>query len=369
MDPAHDATGFAPSRALPNRIPIVLLTGFLGSGKTTLLRNLLTFPDWQRTAVLVNELGEIGLDHDLLWNANGATLIMENGCICCSVRDDLVEALEALFWKRLQQQVPRFESVVIETTGIADPAAIIELIFDHPLIAERYRLDSVLCTADALLGNQQLQQHPESRAQAACADVILMTKTDLAHKDEVWALEKKLQALNPHAPVWPTVAGKISPTLLQNLVPKANSVDRLARIQDWKSRPARAMRPLSRPSFNVAGGRGGGYLYHQRIRSIGLRFNRPWTLAELDAALQSSAASHGESILRIKGVVTVKDGPLPVLVQGMQHRIFPHEALKAWSGGSSPNFLVFIVYGLSDQIVRQAFASHLNVPAGTSPCS
>jgi G3E family GTPase len=166
MDPGNEATDLEHSRALPKRIPVIVLTGFLGSGKTTLLRRLLTYPSWQSTAVLVNEVGEIGLDHNLMWNANGTTLVMENGCICCSVRDDLVEALEGLFWKRLQRQVPRFESVVIETTGIAAPAAIIELIFNHPLIAERYRLDSVLCTADAVLGQGQLQQHPESRAQA-----------------------------------------------------------------------------------------------------------------------------------------------------------------------------------------------------------
>lgn len=367
MDLPPDASGSDRGEPRPDRIPIVLLTGFLGSGKTTLLRTLLTYPGWQNAAVLVNELGEIGLDHGLLWNAHGATLIMENGCLCCSVRDDLVEVLETLFWKRLQRQIPRFESVIIETTGIACPAAIMDLIFDHPLIAERYRLDSVLCTADALLGSRQLLRHPESRAQAACADVILMTKTDLAHQSRIRALEKRLRTLNPHAPIRPAVAGRISPALLQHLPVAADSIGRPARMHEWRSRPAHVVRPLLMPASDddADDGLAGGYRYHRRISCFALRFSRPWTAAELDASLQATVATHGASILRIKGVVTIENRLQPVLVQGTQHRIFPHEALKSWPGESSPNFLIFIVCGSSDRIVRQAFVSRPGVPPAT----
>jgi len=161
------------------RIPIVLLTGFLGSGKTTLLARWLRSPHFAGAMVIVNELGEVGLDHALLETASEAPLLLENGCACCAASDDLIATLERLFWDRLQRRIPRFERVVIETTGIADPAPIIDMLHEHPFIAERFKIGGVVTAFDAVRGGQRLREFPECRRQLELATVVVITKADL----------------------------------------------------------------------------------------------------------------------------------------------------------------------------------------------
>jgi len=342
-------------------IPVTIVTGFLGSGKTTLLRKLLVQPAWGKVAVLVNELGEIGLDHDLMWGASGTTVLLENGCVCCSVRDDLVEALESLFWQRLQRRIPAFDRVVIETTGIADPGALVGPLFSHPLIAERYRLDAVVCTVDAQLGAAQLQSHAEARGQVASADALLLTKTDLAAADDVASLTARLHAINPYAPVREVVAGDVSVDALERLVADSGA-DGGATRSGLDTAAAQADEHEG-DEGDDGDDEEGSYPGHRRIRSFALRFTRPWTVEALDAALQHCIAAHGDAILRVKGVVTVEPDGKSLLVQGMQHTIFPHEVLAQWHGAHEPGFLVFIVRGVSVAAVKQAFASHLTTHA------
>lgn len=162
------------------QIPIVLLTGFLGSGKTTLLSRWLASPQFAGAMVIVNELGEVGLDHMLLETSSDAPLLLENGCACCSASDDLLSTLERLFWERLHKRIPRFEWVLIETTGIADPGPILEMLRSHQLIAERFRIAGVVTAFDVLRGSERLREFPECRRQLELASVVIVTKTDLA---------------------------------------------------------------------------------------------------------------------------------------------------------------------------------------------
>jgi G3E family GTPase len=319
------------------KIAITLLTGFLGSGKTTLLRQMLSAPEWKDTVVLVNELGEVGLDHHLLWGAGGAVMVMENGCICCSVRDDLAAVLDDLFWRRLQRQIPYFSRVVIETTGLADPGPVVAALRSHALIAERYALDNVVCTADAVLGAQHLVRHRESVAQAASADAIVITKTDIASAQAVDALEVMLRSINPLAAFSRTGGLPFSPALLQVNAGVASA-------------PAAAGAPSA------------ALLYHHRVRTLSLRFGRPWERARLEHALSATLASHGPAILRIKGLVAIAGEDGPVVVQAVQETLFPFEPLAAWPGGKPDSFIVCITMGLADDAIAAAFRSHLDVP-------
>jgi G3E family GTPase len=345
------------------KIPITLLTGFLGSGKTTLLRQMLTLPGWNETVVLVNELGEVGLDHHLLGTASDAVTLMENGCICCSVRDDLVGVLEDLFWKRLHRQMPYFKRVVVETTGLADPGPIVRALLSHPLIAERYALDSVLCTVDAMAGAGQLEQHPECMAQAAMADALLITKTDCLGQNsvDVEALEAALRALNPLALLRRTVPGQLSPELLDEIgmqdrrrVPAASGTgnDTEPAAVAVSAEPDVSDNPVPvQPAFR--------YLHHGRVQTTTLRFTRQWRWDDFEAALGATLAQHGEHILRIKGWLDLTGEPGPTVVQAVRQSLFPPEKLAEWPDDKRDSFLVCITTGLKPNTIDAAFRSHM----------
>ena len=213
-------------------IQVSLLTGFLGSGKTTLLNKLVKHPDMLETVVLINEFGEIGLDHQLVEQIDDTTILLNAGCLCCTVQGDLVNTLSELFIKRVKKQVPYFRRVLIETTGLADPAPIIHMMMTAPVISNRYALDGIITTVDAVNADGQLNRHPESVKQAAVADRIVITKSDLAEPAELDALSKRLDALNPGAPKVFAVMGEIGPDQLFDsglYDPKSKTVD----VQRW----------------------------------------------------------------------------------------------------------------------------------------
>lgn len=356
---AFDSTGMKSS--VIKKIPITLLTGFLGSGKTTLLRQVLTLPSWADTVVLVNELGAVGLDHHLMWGASDAVLVLENGCICCSVRDDLVGVLEELFWKRLQRQIPSFGRVVIETTGLADPRPIIEALLAHGLVAERYALDCVLCTVDAVLGEGQLERHPESLAQAASADVLLVTKTDIAEENGIQKLETELRAMNPLALTQRTVAGRLPPGFLQGFPP--HSTERLDATVRGGMKPVPRIKQGVAPALPFGGGQA-GHLHHDHVQTMALHFNRPWQWEAFEFALRTTLSRHGDSILRIKGLIAVADEPCPIVVQAVQQTIFPVDRLPSWPDSKVRSFIVCIAIGLTEEAMAEAFRSHMDLPAG-----
>jgi G3E family GTPase len=217
-------------------IKVSLLTGFLGSGKTTLLNQLVKHPGMGETAVLINEFGEIGLDHQLIEKVDEDTILLSSGCLCCTVRDDLSRALHELFLKRVQGQVPPFERVLIETTGLADPAPVIHTLMTDRVIVNRYTLDSIVTTVDAVNGDLQLDQYPESVKQAAVADRVLITKCDLAKPDDVAKLESGLRGLNPGAPIFRVEKGHIDPDKLLRPRPSTSSAGCTTRKSSRTSR-------------------------------------------------------------------------------------------------------------------------------------
>lgn len=195
-------------------IPVSVITGFLGSGKTTLLGCLLHKAAMSDTAVIINEFGEIGLDHHLIAAAEGDIVMMSSGCLCCTIRNSLVDTLRSLFEKREQGRVGRFRLVLIETTGLADPAPILQTLMQDPCMKLRFGLDSVIATVDALHGEGQFEQHIESVKQAAVADRILLTKTDLVPAGQTDRIRSRLKLLNPAAPVVNAVQGEVDPAVL-----------------------------------------------------------------------------------------------------------------------------------------------------------
>src|SRR5687767_12094674 len=198
------------------RLPVSVITGFLGSGKTTLLKNLLQQADMADTAVVINEFGEIGLDHLLVEEAKEDTILMSSGCLCCSIRGDLIDTLRRLYKRRDRGEMPKFKRLVIETTGLADPAPILQTLIGDPLLSAFYRLDGVVTTVDAVNGMDQLDRQFESVKQAAVADRLVLTKTDLAKPEQRAALEARLHALNPAATLLPVAHGAVAAEHLFN---------------------------------------------------------------------------------------------------------------------------------------------------------
>ena len=322
----------------PGRTPVAVLTGFLGSGKTTLLNRLLKRPDLADTAVIINEWGAIGIDHLLVESAREPVLL-ENGCLCCNALGDLAAALDGLRRRRARGEIS-FDRVVIETTGLAAPAPILEALTADPGIARAFALDGIVTTVDAACGERTLDRHEEARRQAAVADRLILTKTDIAG---AWGgLLARLRALNSAAPI-----------------------DRAAEIEPGRDHLfcGRALDPASR-SFDPErwlaaaphGSEHHGPTIHGegRIQSFCLTREQPLAGDAFKIWLSVLAALCGERLLRVKGFVAVGEFPdQPFLVQGVQHVFEPPVRLDAWPSDDHRTRLVFITDGLPRDIVAQ----------------
>jgi G3E family GTPase len=324
-------------------LPITLLTGFLGSGKTTVLNHLLRQPGLARTAVIINELGEIGIDHDLVETATEDFVLLKSGCVCCSVRSDLIDTLRDLFLRRVRGQIAEFDRVVIETTGLADPAPVLHTLTGDPLVTARYRLDGVIATVDAVNGDDTLNRAFEAVKQAAVADRILLTKIDLAEAGAVGRLTDRLRALNPAAPIIPVVNGAADPAGLldiglYNPATKSLDVQRWLNTEAVEHRHHRHGNDLSR--------------HDDSIRSFVLTLDYPIPEAAFGQWLEILTAFHGPDLLRVKGIVNVADRAGPLVIQGVQHIFHPPLALDAWPSDDRRTRIVFITRGLEEQVLR-----------------
>ena len=350
--------------------PVTLLTGFLGSGKTTLLNRILRQPGIEETAVLINEFGAVSIDHLLVREASENLTVLSNGCICCSVAGDMVQALRDLYFKRANGEVPAFKRVIIETTGLADPAPIMHTLIEMPLVAARYSLAGIVTTVDAEHGERQLDQHLESVKQAAVSDRIVLTKTDRVPRESVDALRGRLQALNPGAQIFEAVSGEIDPAALFNTglyQPGQRTPD----VQAWLR--AEAYRPIAAAASSSPFNRGAPAIRHdERFRAFAVIFEQPIIWPQLVDALETLTTLRGDQLLRIKGIVNVAGEERPRAIHAVQHTIYPVVQLAAWPDADRTTRLVFITRDLDESFVRETLASFLGEwqePATGSPPS
>src|SRR5271156_5907426 len=336
-------------------IPVTLLTGFLGSGKTTVLNYVLKQPDMAATAVIVNEFGEIGLDHLLVERSSEDVVLLNSGCLCCTVRGDIVDTLTNLFVDRVKGKVPYFTRVVIETTGLADPAPVLHTLMTDPLVAARYMLDGVVTTVDAVNGAGTLDKQPEAVKQAAVADRLLLTKTDLAGSAARQDIEARLEALNPSATIVPVAQGIVDPARLFNIGfydPATKSVDvrRWLRDEAFESGHAHDSRPGHEHSDVNR--------HDDRIRAFCITRERPISWAALSAWLDALATMRGDDLLRLKAIVALSDRPgEPVVVHGVQHLFHPPVLLKEWPSEDHRTRMVFITRDLPREAIESTLAA------------
>ncbi len=313
-----------------------LITGFLGSGKTTLLNSLLRHPAMSDTAVIVNEFGEIGLDHLLIETALDNAVLLKSGCLCCTLRGDLVDTLTSLFDRRRRAEVPAFRRVLIETTGLADPAPIVHALMADPGVTRHYRMDHVITTVDAVNALGQLAEHYESAKQAAVADRLVLTKTDLASEGDIGAVIARLQALNAAAPILRVVNGAIEPDAL------------FGAATSLRDLPALAAEP--RDHAHEADGD-----HHHGIASFCLVDEEPLPWPQFSRWLEALASLRGPDLLRVKGIVHVEGRSRPVVIHAVQHVLHPPRELQSWPDADRRSRIVFITRNVGKAVLERSF--------------
>jgi len=342
------------------RIPVTVLTGFLGSGKTTVLNHVLKQPGMAATAVIVNEFGEIGLDHLLVESATEDVVLLNSGCLCCTVRGDIVNTLTDLFVSRVKGRIPYFTRAVIETTGLADPAPVLHALISDPIVAERYMIDGVVTTVDAINGAGTLDRQPEAVKQAAVADRLIVTKADLAEPGVLAALRSRLRTLNPGAPQLEAAHGVVDPDMLFGLGlfdPQTKTVE----VQRWLNDEAVAAHHADDDD---------GHHHHdvnrhdERIRAFCITRDRPISWNALSGWLDALASMRGDDLLRLKAIVAIADRPdQPVVLHGVQHLFHPPVLLPRWPSEDRRTRMVFITRNLPQATIEETFAAFAEADA------
>jgi G3E family GTPase len=343
------------------QIPVTVLTGYLGAGKTTLLNRILSENHGKKYAVVVNEFGEIGIDNDLIVESDEEVFEMNNGCICCTVRGDLIKVVEGLM-----KRPGRFDGILVETTGLADPAPVLQTAMAHPYLVLRYRLDGVITVVDAVNGAATLDAQMESVKQVAVADRIVLAKTDLVaapeHRSGREALAARLRALNPAAPILDAAAGEATPVRLL----ACGLYDPNRKIPDvrrWLAAEAYAddHRHGHHHGHDVN-------RHDHRIRAFAFASEVAIPAAMLEMFLDLLRSVHGPNLLRLKGIVKLKETPdSPVVIHGVQHVFHPAVRLPGWPDGDARTRIVLITRDLDPDAVRRLFDAFVGAVAPDQP--
>ena len=348
------------------RVPVTILTGFLGSGKTTVLNSLLKLPDLKDTAVIVNEFGEVGIDHLLVEQAFENAVLLKNGCICCTVRGDIADTLATL-WQQVEAgEIPSFSRIVIETTGLADPAPVAHTLMDEAAIDYACKLDGIVTTVDAVHILGQLQRQEEARKQVALADRILLTKTDMVKSEQQASVMQALRQLNPRAPVRVVLNGAAQAEDVFGLAPDPDTANS---FQQWLMAPEE---PDSHHDHDHdhehhhdhshAHGHHHGddpFRHDAEIGSVVVTSAEPLRLPALQAWLDSLLSLHGQDILRLKGIVRVQDEVRRLLLQGVQHVLHSPVWLEERPSYPARTEIVLITKGMSPSGIQESFAAYM----------
>lgn len=326
---------------IPAFTPVNLLTGFLGSGKTTLLRRLLCDPALSDTAVLINEFGEIGLDHHLVEHIDDTIMLLQSGCVCCTVRGELADALRDLLSKRERCLMPAFSRIVIESTGLADPFPILSTLKSDPVLRHHVRPGSVITTVDAVNGVAQLDTYVESNRQAAIADRLVVTKIDLAGAEQEARLKKRLSRINPDAAYFAA---------------SENGPDAQQLLSNDESRLAGGLLSASgfycdTPSALI---NAEGATHQSAISSFVVTCDEPLDWTGFGIWLTMLLNRHGARVLRVKGILNIAGEERPVAIHAVQHLVHQPVHMKEWPSPDRTSRIVFIVDDLDPELLKRS---------------
>ena len=328
--------------------PVNVLTGFLGSGKTTLLQRLLRSPRMARTAVLINEFGDTGLDHLLVQKVDESVVLLQSGCICCSIRDDLKSALRGLLGRRERHEIPAFDRVVIETTGLADPGPILYTLLSEPLIRHHFQLGNVITTVDVVNAELHLSRNREGVKQVAAADRLVLTKSDLAEAGQTAAVRDELARLNPSARLWDAAQGAIDVDFLLDVLPYESPPGPARHRMEDES-------PRERESIAGKPAAPGELRRHvDSVSSFSLILDRPMDWTAFGIWLSLLLNRHGDDVLRVKGILSVEGIQTPVFINGVQHIVHPPQHLERWPTQDHRSRIVFITRGIDQGRLRRS---------------